>query len=189
MADQLDDLEDMRDVEDGLALCGELLQQIFEEPSGDDVEAGERLVEDQEPGIMQQRSRDEDALLHALGVERDGRVAPGLEAEKREELVGLEVDEGLGQLAQAANELQIFEAGEMGVDVRFLRHVAEGGAIALEVEADALAFEEDLPGIGFEQAGDDFDGGGFTGAVGADVADDLAARMRKLTLSIAGRPR
>ena len=31
-----------------------------------------------------------------------------------------------------------------------------------------------VPVVGFEQAGDDFDGGGFAGAVGADVADDLA---------------
>ena len=85
VADQLDDFEHVRDVEDGLALRGELLQQVFEEPGGDDVEAGERFVEDEQLGIVQQGGGDEDALLHALGVERDGRVAPGLEVEQSEQ--------------------------------------------------------------------------------------------------------
>ena len=43
-----------------------------------------------------------------------------------------------------------------------------------QVVADALPFEEHLAFVGLKQAGDDFDGGGFAGAVGADVADDLA---------------
>src|SRR4051812_43531578 len=62
----------------------------------------------------------------------------------------------------------------MGVNMRFFRHVAEGGSIAVEVEADTLAFKEYLAGVGFEQPGDDFDGRGFAGAVGADVADYFA---------------
>ena len=101
-------------------------------------------------------------------------MAPGFEAEEGEEAVGLEVDEGFGEVAQAADELEVFEAGEVGVDVGLLGDVAEGGAVGLEVVADALALEEDLAVGGFEEAGDDFDGGGLAGAVGADVAYDLA---------------
>ncbi len=187
IADQLDDFEDVRDVEDCLALRGELLQQIFEETGGDDVEAGERLVEDEQLGIVQQGGGDEDALLHALGVERDGRVAPGFEAEQGEEPVGLEVDEGLGQVAQAADELEVLEAGEVGVDVGLLGDVAEGGAVGLEIVADALAFEEHLAVGGLEEAGDDLDGGGFAGAVGTDVADDLAGTEAKADVVDGGK--
>ena len=48
IADELDHLKDVRDVEDGFALRGELLQEVFEEARGDNVEAGERLVEDEQ---------------------------------------------------------------------------------------------------------------------------------------------
>ena len=149
-------------------------KEIFEEARGDYIESGEGFVEDEELGIVQQGGGDEDALLHALGVERDGRVAPGFEAEEGEEAVGFEVDEGFGHVAQAADQLEVLEAGEMGVDVGLFGDVAEGGAVGLEVVADALAVEEHLAVVGLEEAGDDFDGGGFAGAVGSEVADDLA---------------
>jgi len=103
VADQLDDFEDVRDVEDCLALSCELLQEVFEESGGDYVEAGERLVEDEELGIVQQSGRDENALLHALGVKGDRRITPGLEAKERKESIGFEVDKGLGHVAQASD--------------------------------------------------------------------------------------
>jgi len=62
----------------------------------------------------------------------------------------------------------------MGVDVGLFRDVAEGRAVALKIEADTFTLEEDLALIGLEEAGDDFDGGGFAGAVGTDVPDDFA---------------
>jgi hypothetical protein len=123
---------------------------------------------------VEQGGGDEDALLHAFGVERDGRVAPGGKVEEGEQTIGLVVDETFGQVAQAADELEVLERGEVGVDVRFLRDVAEGGAVGLEIGANALPFEEDLAAVGFEQAGDDLDGGGLAGAVGTNVADDFA---------------
>ena len=174
VADVLDDFEDVRDVEDRLALGGERFEEVFEETRGDDVEAGERFVEDEQLWVVQEGGGDEDALLHAFGVEGDGGVAPGFEAEQGEEPVGFEVDEGFGDVAQAADELEVFEAGEMGVDVGLLGDVAEGGAVGLEIVADALAFKEHLAVVGLEEAGDDLDGGGLAGAVGADVADDFA---------------
>jgi hypothetical protein len=84
--------------------------------------------------------------------------------------------------------LEVLEAGEMGVDVGLLGHVAKGSAVGGEVVADAASLEEDLAAVGLKEAGDDLDGGGLAGAVGADVADNLAGRTRKLTLSIAGMP-
>src|SRR5260370_1949657 len=174
MADQLGELEAMGDIEDGFAVGGELLEEIVEEAGREYVESGEWLVEDQKLGVMQERGSDEDTLLHAFGVERDRRVPPGLEAEKREEPVRLEVDERLFHLAQTSYQLKIFEAGEMGVDMRLFRHVAKGGSIAVEIEADAFAFEEHLAGVGLEQAGDDFDRRGLARALASGVADDIA---------------
>ena len=67
-ANLLDDFEHMRDVEDGFSLGGEHLKKIFEEARGDDIEAGERLIEDEQPGIVQERRGNQHALAHALGV-------------------------------------------------------------------------------------------------------------------------
>ncbi len=54
VADELDHLENVRDVENCLALCGECFEKILEETRRDDVKAGERFVEDEQLRIMQQ---------------------------------------------------------------------------------------------------------------------------------------
>ena len=92
VADLLDDFEHVRDVEDGFAARGEFEEQVFEEAGGDDIEAGEWLVEDQKGGIVQQRRGDQYALLHAFGVGREGGVAPGLEGKELKQAVGLAVE-------------------------------------------------------------------------------------------------
>src|SRR5271156_3349855 len=62
----------------------------------------------------------------------------------------------------------------MSVDMGFFGNVAEGSAVTLEIVADAFAFKEHLANVWLEETGDNFDGGGLTGAVWAHVADDLA---------------
>ena len=112
-------------------MCGELLQKIFEQPSGNGVQAGERFVEDQQPRIVQQGSRQQHSLLHAFGVKRDGRVAPALQVEKSEQLVGLVFDQVFGQVAQPADQLQILQRREVGIDMCFLGDVAKCGSVSL----------------------------------------------------------
>ena len=155
---------------------GEELEEIFEEARGDDIEAGERLVEDEQLGIVQQGRGDEHALAHAFGVGRDGRVLPGLEMEQLEQPRGLGFNERLAEAAEPADQLQVFEPGEVVVEMGFFGDVAEGGAEGDHVLANILAFEEHPAVVGPQHAGDDFDGGGFAGAVGAEEADDFAGR-------------
>ena len=88
-ADLFDHFEDVRDVQDHFAAAGELAEQVLEEQGGSDVDAGERFVEDQYVGVMQQRGGDQDALLHALGVGGDGRVAVRVQLEELQQIVGL----------------------------------------------------------------------------------------------------
>ena len=66
VTDALDCFEHMRDVEDGFALAREQDEEVLEQARGDGVEAGKRLVEDDQLGVVQQGRCDEDALLHAL---------------------------------------------------------------------------------------------------------------------------
>ena len=65
----------------------------------------------------------------------------------------------------------------MAEDAGFLGEVghAELGAAVHRVAGDIGAFEENLAGVGPEQADDHAEGGGLAGAVGAEQADDFAA--------------
>ena len=101
----------MRDVEDGFALSGKQFEQIFEQAAGDNIEPAERFIEDEQFGIVQQGRGDEHALAHALGVGGDGRVLPGFEVEKAEQVGGLGLDECFVEATETTDQLQVFEAG------------------------------------------------------------------------------
>ena len=114
------------------------------------VQAGKRLVENDEGGIVEEGGGDEDALLHTLRVVGKRGVLGGLKREKLEEGAGLMLEQPLRQAAETAYELEVFEAGEMGVNVGFLRHVAEAGTVGGEVGVNVAAFEEGpLPCVGW----------------------------------------
>ena len=96
------------------------------------------------------------------------------EADEAEEFVHFGFEGAARDAAEAAGELEVLAAAEVGIEVRFLGDVAEAALEALEVAADVLAVEEDASAGGFEQAGEHLDGGAFAGAVGAEIAQDLA---------------
>ena len=121
VADALDGFEHVRDVEDGFAFAREQDEEVFEEACGDCVQARERLVEDDQPGVMQQGSGDEDALLHALRVVGERGVLGGFEGQELQQGAGFALDELLRHSTQATDELQVLEAGEMGVDLCWVR--------------------------------------------------------------------
>ena len=165
----------MRDIEDGFAFGGERGQQVFEEARGNDIEAGKWLVEDEQLRVVHERGCDEYTLLHALGVERDRRIAPGFERQKFEQSIGFERDELFGHAAQTADKLEIFETGKMRVDVRFFRHVSKNCTIGYEIVVDGMAAKEHPALIWLQHAGDHLDCGRFAGTIGTEVADDFAS--------------
>src|ERR1017187_6353838 len=62
----------------------------------------------------------------------------------------------------------------MGVEIRLLRHVAHALLVGDQVAPDGLAVKKDLARAGLDEPGDHFHGGGFSGAVGAQVTGDFA---------------
>jgi hypothetical protein len=186
IADLLDDFEDMRDVKDGLAFRGEQFEEVFEETRGDDVEAGERLVKDQQPGIVEEGRGDEHALTHSFGIGGDGGVLPGLEVEQLEQTRGFGFEKGFRDAAETADELQIFKAGEVAVKMGLFRDVADGGAEGHHVFANVAAFKQHTAFVGTQHAGDDLDGGGFSRAVGTEEADDFSGGDAKADVLYGG---
>src|SRR6202034_797840 len=90
------------------------------------------------------------------------------------------VDLAIGQTAKTAGELQVLESGEITVEVRLFRHVAQTSSKADEVVANVAAFIEDLAFGGMKQSGEHFDGGGFAGAIRAEIACDFAGAHREV---------
>src|SRR6266481_7404150 len=84
-ADFFHDFEDMRAVEDGFAAGAEGLNQILDDQGGSDVEAGERLVQDEQTGIVHESGDEKNALAHAFGIRAERDVAMRPEGEEFEE--------------------------------------------------------------------------------------------------------
>ena len=131
-------------------------------------------VEQDEVGVVHEGGGEEDLLAHALGVGGQRDVAVGVQAEEAKQAVDA-LERGCGgEVAELGDHDEVLEAAEVGVEVRLFGDVAEAAAEGEEVVADGTAVEEDVAGGGLEEAGDHLHGGGFAGAVGAEVAGDLA---------------
>src|SRR5438874_9815915 len=75
LADPLDHLENMRDIQDDFSARREFRNQMLEQQRRRYVETRQRLIENQDLRIVQQCRRNEHALLHAFGI-RSERSMP-----------------------------------------------------------------------------------------------------------------
>src|SRR5262245_31865508 len=78
------------------------------------------------------------------------------------------------QLPQPANQLQVFEPGEVGIHVSLFRHIAEAPPEADQVRPNVDTIPQDVPGRGIQQACKHFDRSRFSRAVGPEIARDQA---------------
>ena len=72
---------------------------------------------------MQDRGGDQHALAHALRVVGHGGVEGVLEREQTQQLARFFLERTLCDAAQTADQLQILEPRQVGVDLRFLWHM------------------------------------------------------------------
>ena len=174
VADALDHIEDVGTVEDGLAVGGQGGEQVFDEDGGVDVEAGERFVEQDDAGVVEQGGGDQDLLPHAFGIGVEARHAVAGEAEGLEDVADAVLQNVFRDVVQAAGEFQEFLAGEAVEEDGGFRDVADDlfdvdGFLRQRETGDG-----DGSGGGDEDAGDELDGGALAGAIGSEEADDLS---------------
>ena len=110
-----------------------------------DVEAGVRLVEDQDIRIVQQRADDQHLLLHALRIGADRLLGGVGEAEQLEERAQPVLEHVFGELPQPADQLQLLASGQERVERRLLRHVAQPAPVGDRVVGDAAPLEQHRP--------------------------------------------
>ena len=157
-----------------LPRCGQLLNEAAEDERGGDVEAGEGLVEKDQLGVVHEGGGDQDLLAHALGVAGDGGMAVVVEREKTKQAVDVFLRLTRRQIAKLSDHGEVFGPGEMGVEVWLLGDIAHAALVGDQIVLYGLAIEEDFAEGHFDEAGDHLHGGGFAGAVGAEVAGDFA---------------
>ena len=75
--------------DDRLAQRAQIADEVLHPARAQRIEAGGRLVEDDQIGIVDERLGQADALTHALGILAEGAFAIGLETDFLDQLLGL----------------------------------------------------------------------------------------------------
>jgi len=144
------------------------------------VEAGRRLVEEEQLGPGDQAGRQVKAAAHAAGVGLHQAAAGVVEVELRQELVCAVPSRAARQMPQPPHHLQVLLAGQHVVDGRVLAGEADRAP-----DADWVG-EQVVPGDGggarvrAEQCGQDADQRGLARAILAEEGDDLALGDRQV---------
>ncbi len=172
--DFFDDLEDMRTVKDKPPFAAENLNKIFDDHGGGNVEAGKRLVQNQDFGIVHERGDQEDSLTHPFGIGGHLDMLITGKRKKFQKLSSFCRKAGVGHAAKIADHFKVFPTGEMQVKIRLFGYIAQVFAIGHKILLDVPAIEMDFSMSWLEQADEHFYGGAFAGAVGSQVTQDTS---------------
>jgi hypothetical protein len=142
---------------------------LTEVEAAEGVEARRQFVEDEQVGVGDERLRDADALLHALGEVAQEVFGASIEADAGQEAGDFLAELRLGEAGEAAVQLEEFPRLEEGVIHGHFGQVADalaafGGAGLVSEDPDGARRRENEAHQGLE-------GGALPGAVRADEPD------------------
>ena len=172
-ADTFHHFEHMGAVKNCFPLLPERPNQILENESGDHIQPGEWLIENEQLGIVQKGCNQEDALPHAFRVGGHRRVSARIQGQKFEQAVDFLSQCGLRHAAQNTDHLKVFAAAEIRIQIGLLGDVTQALAVADQVVADIFSLKQNLPAAGFEESGEHLDGGALSGTVRTEASQDL----------------
>ncbi|MFK4403300.1 hypothetical protein ABH991_000334 [Bradyrhizobium ottawaense] len=145
------------------------------------INAGGRLVQDQEFGIVDQGAAQADLLLHAAGEFCRRPVGEGREPGVAQQAGDPPVPLGLVVSEQAAEEVDVLEHRQCRIQILAepLRHIGDVGAhVAAMARACHIAAEHvDASVLDRAGSGDQRQQARFADAVGADQSDHAAGRQ------------
>ena len=160
--------------------------QRLDRAGGARVEVGERLVEQQQLGLVQDRAADRHALGHAARQRAHRLVA----APRHPDRVEQRLDPRRRHAVQPRVEAQVLPRGEVAVEQRVVRQQpdapAHRPALARAARARAPA---PSPACGREQRGEDPQQRRLAGPVGAEHGERRSARQRRASRRPAPRAR
>ena len=121
------------------------------------IEAGRRLVEEDQPGAADQRAGEVESPPHPAGVRLERAVGRIGERELLEQFVGAPLRLGFRELVEPAEQHEILATGQVLVDRRVLPREADHRAQLLRFGDDVVARDRRASRIGLEQRRQDPD--------------------------------
>ncbi len=137
------------------------------------VEAGFRLIQHQDLGVMHQRHGQIQAALHPARKRARQFVLFFRQVEILEQVFAALAGIFACQPIHLADELHLFETGQRVPQNNILRTYSHPGADSGIAIRDGFAMDEHLPGIRSEQSAHHVDRGGFPGSVRTEQAEDF----------------
>ena len=137
------------------------------------IDAGGRLVQQQQLRIGQGAGAEREALLPAAGKLAGELSVATLQPQALDHLARGAA--GVGHAIEPGDEFQILAHRQILVQRKALRHVADLALDLVGVAADIVAQTRSLAAVGRQQAAQHADGGGLAAAVRPEKAVDLAA--------------
>ncbi len=176
VAELLGLFEDVGREENRLAARLEIADQVLEQRLRDRIEARERLVEDQDVGVVEDRADELDLLLHALRQRLDLRLGPLSELDAFEPLADQLLGAPTLDSVQLGEEQQMVGDGHLAVEAAFFRQVADSAQV---LRPPRPAEEEHLAAVRRENVHDHADAGRLAGAVLAQQTEYGSRRHRQ----------
>ena len=152
------------------------VEQVLRQTRGLGVESGQRLVEDQQAGVADQRTGQHELLSHAAreGLATLRRMRHEAERVEQPGRFGACV-RGV-HVPQRRDQLQVLDRRQLVVQHRFVGHVRDDPLGLLRRPGQVDAEDRDCAAVGREQAGDHPQRGGLARAVRAEQRIELAGR-------------
>src|SRR6266542_659278 len=172
----LRDLERVRRHHDRVTAARVLAEQILEDACRFRIQSDHWLVNNDHVRLVNERAGDDQLLPHSVAVALDQLVAPFVEIEQRQQLPASAIDVPSVLVEEPAYESEEFCAGELFIDERAVRDVAEyplgGDRIACYVHAS----DSDGAGGRKENTGNHPQGRCLSGAIWPDESEQLPFR-------------
>ena len=159
--------------ENGVAGARHFANQIPECPARDGIDSRSRLIQKQNRGIVQDRAAQRQALFPSAGKScRHRAAALGQIGHFKHILLALRAQIP-GNAVHSREKVDVLLYGEIVVERKLLRHVADVFAHLLGFDGHIQALDQSAPGGGRQQSAQHADGRGFSGSVRAQKSEDL----------------
>ncbi len=165
--------------DDGLAGVAAFADETGDGARGHDVQADGRLIENHDRGIVHQRARDGNFLLHSGGKLVAAAVAEIVHFKAREKFIDAAAQSGFVEAMQAAEIFDHFLRGEAAVQRRGCGKKPDARADFLRILGDIISGDDGGALRGREDRGEHAQRGGFAGAVRSEQAVNFSRAAGK----------
>src|SRR5262245_13704792 len=167
---------------DGRATITQAAQEAFDEACALGIKPHHGLIHHQHAWLMQQRGTHDQLLAHTVRIAFDELIAPRRELEELEELLAARARRAFCQAMQVGHEAEKFTATELLIEKRPVRDKADLPLGLLRRPLNVIPRDDGTASTGFEQADENFDGGGFTGPIRSQKTKKLTLRDMQIEI-------